>query len=53
LVMILAGTDSIREVIAFPKTVQGSDLMVGCPSPFPPERLLELGLRLLPQAGKE
>jgi aspartyl-tRNA synthetase len=53
LVMILAGTDAIREVIAFPKTVQGADLMVGCPSPFPPERLLELGLRLLPQAGKE
>jgi aspartyl-tRNA synthetase len=48
LVMILAGTEAIREVIAFPKTVQGFDLMVGCPSPFPAERMVELGLFFRP-----
>ncbi len=46
LVMILCGTDAIREVIAFPKTAKASDLMAECPSPVAREQLLELGIRL-------
>lgn len=42
LVMLLAGTDSIRDVIAFPKTINGMDLMTGAPDPVAPSQLLEL-----------
>jgi aspartyl-tRNA synthetase len=43
---LLADQDNIREVMAFPKTQSGSDLMLGAPSPIAPEQLAELGLRL-------
>ncbi|MBV9300730.1 MAG: aspartate--tRNA ligase [Acidobacteriaceae bacterium] len=46
LVMILAGEQSIREVIPFPKTAKGTDLMCDAPSPVPDRQLRELGLRL-------
>lgn len=46
LCMILAGEKSIREVIAFPKTGDGRDLMMGAPAPLESEQLRELGLRL-------
>ena len=46
LVMILAGQESIREVIPFPKTSRGTDLMVDAPAPSDVQHLLELGLRL-------
>ncbi|HOT95662.1 MAG TPA: aspartate--tRNA ligase [bacterium] len=46
LVMILAGCQSIREVIAFPKTASAMSLMDGCPSSVNPAQLKELGLRL-------
>lgn len=46
LIMILAGTSSIRDVIAFPKTATASSLMDGSPSSVKSEQLLELGLRL-------
>jgi aspartyl-tRNA synthetase len=46
LIMILANTDSIREVIAFPKTQKGVDLFVNSPSEAGPEQLVELGLKL-------
>jgi aspartyl-tRNA synthetase len=48
LVAIFAGEDSIREVIAFPKTQSGSDPMTGAPKPLAPGALDSLGLRLLP-----
>jgi aspartyl-tRNA synthetase len=46
IVMLLAGTDSIREVIAFPKTQKAVDLMVDAPSPVDDAQLKELYLRL-------
>ncbi len=48
LVAIFAGEDSIREVIAFPKTQSGSDPMTGAPKALAPGVLEGLGLRLLP-----
>lgn len=47
IVMLLAGTDSIRDVIAFPKTQRGQDLMVNSPSKANIEQLLELGIRVV------
>lgn len=52
LVMILAKTDAIREVIAFPKTAKATDLMAEAPSPASREQLLELGIRLAPSLEK-
>jgi aspartyl-tRNA synthetase len=46
LVMLMAGTDNIREVIAFPKTATASDLLTGAPSPADAAQLKELGIRL-------
>jgi aspartyl-tRNA synthetase len=48
LVAIFAGEDSIREVIAFPKTQSGSDPMTGAPKPLAPGVLSDLGLRPVP-----
>ncbi len=44
LVMILAGTDNIRDVVAFPKTASASDLMAQAPSPVDVAQLKELGI---------
>lgn len=46
LVMLLCGTDAIRDVMAFPKTAKASDLMAEAPSAVTREQLLELGIRL-------
>jgi len=46
LVMFLAGEESIREVIPFPKTTGALDLMTGSPSSVDPRQLDELGLKL-------
>ena len=46
LVMILAGTDNIRDVVAFPKTASASDLMSECPSEVQDKQLKELGIEL-------
>ncbi len=47
--MLLAGTDSIRDVIAFPKTQKGTDLLCDAPSTVREDQLKDLGLRLKPQ----
>lgn len=44
LVMILAGLDNLRDVIAFPKTQRGQDLLMDAPSEVPPAQLEELGI---------
>ena len=46
LVMILAGESSIREVIPFPKTAKGTDLMCEAPSRVPDRQLRDLGIQL-------
>ncbi len=51
IVMLLADTPNIREVILFPMNGQARDLMMGAPAPVAPERLKELHIRLdLPPA---
>jgi aspartyl-tRNA synthetase len=48
IIMLLTGEDSIREVIAFPKTQSGADPMTDAPAPYDEISLGELGLRLAP-----
>ena len=47
MIMLLAGKDSIRDVIAFPKTSSASDPMTGAPSTVTARQLKEVDLRLL------
>ncbi|HEV2653788.1 MAG TPA: amino acid--tRNA ligase-related protein, partial [Ktedonobacteraceae bacterium] len=49
LVMLLADEESIREVIAFPKTQSAQDLLLGAPSLVDDKQLQELHLRLRPE----
>jgi aspartyl-tRNA synthetase len=51
IVMILAGADSLREVIPFPKTARAVDLMVDAPTPVSEAQLRELGLLVKPPKG--
>jgi aspartyl-tRNA synthetase len=51
-VMLLTQSQSIREVIAFPKTQRGYDLMMQAPTPVQSEQLVDYGLRLLPMQKK-
>ena len=46
LVMLLAETENIRDVIAFPKTASATDLMCECPSSVDEAQLVELGLAI-------
>ena len=47
LVMLLCGTENIRDVIAFPKTTSGLSLMDGCPSGVDERQLADVGIRTL------
>lgn len=47
LMMVLAGTDNIRDVIAFPKTASAADLMIDAPGEVDPKLLEELHLRVV------
>ncbi len=53
LVAILCEVDSIREVIAFPKTQKAACPLTGAPSEVSPEQLRELHIRILPSARRE
>jgi aspartyl-tRNA synthetase len=48
IVMMLGGTDNIRDVIAFPKTQSMTDLMLGAPSEVDQSQLDELSIRVVP-----
>jgi len=50
-VMLLTGTDNIRDVIAFPKNQSMQDLMLGAPSPVDPAQLDELGIIVKPRSN--
>ena len=47
LAMLLCGADNIRDVTAFPKVQNASELMSGCPSPIDLKQLEELGIGLI------
>jgi len=49
LVMLICKGQSIRDVIAFPKTQRGYDLMMNAPTEIEPEQLLEYDLMLIPK----
>ena len=46
MIAILCGTPSIRDVIAFPKTAKGADLMTDAPGAVDPKQLRDLHLEL-------
>ncbi|MFQ5415647.1 MAG: aspartate--tRNA ligase [Myxococcota bacterium] len=51
--MLLAGRENLRDVIAFPKTQRGQDLLMDAPTPIEQDQLDELSIRVLPLEGDE
>ena len=52
LAMVMCGADSLRDVIAFPKVQNASELMSGCPAPADPKSLAELDLSIVEKQDK-
>ncbi len=52
LVMQLLGLKNLRDVVAYPKVQNASELMSSCPSEVSPEQLRELGIAIIPQEEK-
>jgi aspartyl-tRNA synthetase len=50
LLMLLAGRDSIRDVIAFPKAASGLDPLTGAPTPITPAQRKEAGIDVVPES---
>jgi len=50
---LVCGLESIRDVIAFPKTASGADPLTGAPAPVSPHQLRELALRSLAEPGPQ
>ena len=50
---LLAGTDSIRDVIAFPKSGGGFDPLTAAPAPITPEQRKEAGVDAVPRPADE
>ena len=50
---LLAGADSIREVIAFPKTASGGDPLTGAPTPITAPQRKEAGVDFVPEEVKK
>ena len=51
LIMLLAGESTIRDVIPFPKTAKGADMMCDAPNTVPTKQLTELGIALRRPVG--
>jgi aspartyl-tRNA synthetase len=49
IIMLMAGEDNIRDVMAFPKAASGYDPMLDCPAPLDPAQLEELHLQVVPE----
>ena len=47
LAMVMCGADSLRDVIAFPKVQNASELMSGCPAPADPQALKDLAIAIV------
>ncbi|MBQ3056708.1 MAG: aspartate--tRNA ligase [Clostridia bacterium] len=52
LAMVMAGADSLRDVIAFPKVQNASELMSGCPAPADPKALADLAIAVIDESEK-
>ncbi len=53
LIMLLAKEDSIRDVIAFPKTASGTCLLTGATGPVEPKQLADINIKIPIEAGIE
>ena len=49
LAMIMCGADSLRDVVAFPKVQNASELMSACPAPADPKALADLAMQFIPE----
>jgi aspartyl-tRNA synthetase len=50
--MIMCGADSLRDVVAFPKVQNASELMSACPAPAEPKALADLSMMFIDKEEK-